>query len=996
MCEMEGVIVPEIARGQPRREGGQVIDRAETVEFTFEGRKYTGYRGDTIASALYRAGIRVFSRSFKYHRPRGLLCVSGCCPNCLVNVDSTPNVRACITRLEPGMQVKSQNAWPSLEHDLMGINDSLDRFLPVGFYYKSFIRPRSLWPVYETVLRHAAGLGVIDPDPERSQERYFDKQVRFADVAVVGGGPAGMAAALAAAGLGAQVVVVDENPQLGGHLRYSGDDWGPEIWGVVGQIMPSQVRSSRTTHELVGQLADAVYAQPNIHVLSEAVAFGWYEGNLIGVAHGQRLVKLRTSQLVVASGQIEQPLVFHNNDLPGVFLGSGLQRLVNLYGVQPGERALIVTANDAGWAVARDLLDAGTDVAMVVDARPKIPDTNSVSRVQSAGVPAMASYTIVAAKGDGRVAGAILTRLGEDGRVLPGTQVEVACDLVALSPGFIANNALLYQSGCNLRYDDKCGNFVPIEFALGVHGAGHAIATQGLAAILLEGQVAGLDAALSLESLGEEKPPGWQRRLEALKVCQSHSTLHPLVGLSAAGNKKFVCLCEDVTEGDIQGAVLEGYDDIETLKRYTTVSMGPCQGKMCSTNLLRLCARETQRTISDVGTTTSRPPFKPVKFGILAGRQLEPVRYSPMHRRHLALGATMTDAGQWKRPQHYGDPYTEVKAVRERAGLIDVSTLGKIDVQGPDALRFLERVYTNKLDTLGVGRIRYGVMCTQAGVVFDDGVVCRLDDQHYYLTTTSSGVESVYEWLTWWLADWRWQVHVTDMTASYAAVNLAGPRSRDVLAKLTESDLSGAGFPYMHVREARLAGVPAHLLRIGFVGELSFEIHCSAEYGDYVWDILMEAGSEFGISPFGLEAQRILRLEKKHIIVGQDTDALSDPFGADMSWVVNLDKDDFIGKPSLERIRDRGPREQLVGFEMQDTSQVPAEGEQIVDHGRLVGRVTSARYSPTLDKSIGMGWVTKELAYEGAVIQIRSHGKLVQARVGCGPFYDPDGKRLRM
>jgi sarcosine oxidase subunit alpha len=994
----------------------QVVDPSQVLAFTFDGRTYPGLAGDTIASALYRAGVRVFSRSFKYHRPRGLMCVNGTCPNCLVNVNGTPNVRACITPLEAGIHVRSQNAWPSLTYDLLAINDKLDRLLPVGFYYKTFFRPRFMWPVYETVLRHAAGLGKVDPDPDRFEEPYFDKAYRHADVTVVGGGPAGMAAALASAGLGARVALVEGDAELGGHLRYQVSQLEPEIHDLAHRLTQQEeparpastrpgnthrARSTPTAFELARSLADAVYANPHIEVLTEAVAFGWYEGNMVGVAQGSRLIKLRTAQLVVATGQFEQPLVFGNNDLPGVFLGSGLQRLMNLYAVRPGERALVVTTHDFGWAVAANLLDQDVDVAIVADSRPEIPESQVVAQVQAAGALGRPSATILSARGKGRVTGAVVVQLDEDGRHLPGSETELECDVISLSTGFAPNNALLYQSGCKFDYESECGNPVPIKYPPGVRAAGGAVSGQEIATILLEGQVAGLEAGLSLQTLGDgnarQQLEDWQGRLVELKArARSTSRDHPLASLPTQGEKKFVCFCEDVTEKDIGEAVAEGFDEIETLKRYSTISMGPCQGKMCSANALRLCARQTSRSVADVGTTTSRPPFTPVELGILAGRKLEPVRLSPIHERHLALGARMMDAGQWKRPEHYGNPQAEVQAVRERVGIIDVSTLGKIDVQGPDAAQFLERVYTSRLARTPVGRVRYGVMCTEEGIIFDDGVVARLDDDRFYVTTTTGGINSVFEWLTWWLAGWGLHAHVTNVTGSYAAVNLAGPHARDVLARLTEADVSNEALPYMHVRRARVAEVPARLVRVGFVGEMGYEIHVPAEYGATIWDRLMEAGSELGITPFGVEAQRVLRLEKKHLIVGQDTDALSDPFGADAAWAVRLDKEDFIGKPSLARIGEGERAEQLVGFEMRDASIVPAEGAQMVEDGHLVGRVTSARYSPTLGKAIGMGWVLAKSAHEGAAIQIRTSGTLAEARVVCQPFYDPGGERLRM
>jgi len=396
-----------------------------------------------------------------------------------------------------------------------------------------------------------------------------------------------------------------------------------------------------------------------------------------------------------------------------------------------------------------------------------------------------------------------------------------------------------------------------------------------------------------------------------------------------------------------------------------------------------------------MGTTTSRPPFTPVKLGVLAGRLLDPIRLTPMHHVHTQLGARMMYAGGWQRPEHYGDPESEVRAVRKQVGIIDVSTLGKIDVHGPDAIEFLERIYTGKLAGLGPGRLRYGLMCTEEGILLDDGVVGCLAENHFFLTTTSGGAGSVYEWLTWWATAWGLAVHITDQTAAYAAVNLAGPHARDLLSKLTEIDLVNEAFPYMHMRVGQVDGIPARLMRIGFVGETGYEIHVPAEYGAHLWDMLVKAGAEFGLTPFGLEAQRVLRLEKGHIIIGQDTDALSDPYGARMGWAVKLDKSNFVGKPSLVRRSQKTPSEQLVGFEMSDSTVVPAEGEQFVQGGQLVGRVTSARYSSTLSQSIGLGWVKAEFAATGSKLNLRTNGRLAFATVVTVPFYDPEGKQVR-
>jgi sarcosine oxidase subunit alpha len=517
-----------------------------------------------------------------------------------------------------------------------------------------------------------------------------------------------------------------------------------------------------------------------------------------------------------------------------------------------------------------------------------------------------------------------------------------------------------------------------------------------LEASLLEGQAAGLEAATRVGyKEAQETLADIRERLQDIKnkeVTEKH--VHP--GLSYTGeNKAFICFCEDVVPKDVRAALGEGFDDIQTLKRYTTISMGPSQGKLCAKNTIKLVAQLKEQGIAETGTTTSRPPFTPVKLGTLAGRRLDPVRLTPMHHIHAQLGATMMNAGQWKRPEHYGDPEAEVRAVRQGVGIIDVSTLGKIDVRGPDSVELLERIYTGKFAGLKPERLRYGLMCTEEGIIFDDGVVACLAENHYFLTTTSGGAGSVYEWLTWWATAWGLKVHITGQTASYAAVNLAGPHARDLLSRLTDVDVSNEAFPYMHMRQGTVAGVPVRMMRIGFVGELGYEIHVPAEYGVHLWNMLMESGAEFGIMPFGVEAQRVLRLDKGHIIVGQDTDALSDPYGAGMGWAVKLDKPDFVGKPSLVRKSQKALSERLVGFEMDDSSVLPLEGEQFVESGQLVGRVTSARYSPTLAKSIGLGWVNSDCTATGSKITLQTNGHLAQATVVDMPFYDPEAMKLK-
>lgn len=963
------------------------LDRSRTVTIEFDGQPIEAYAGDTVAAAIYGAGLRLFSRSFKYHRPRGLLCCSGRCPNCLVSVDGTPNVRACMTPVADGMRVASENAFPSLERDALGLFDKMDRLLPPGFYYKTFIYPRAAWPFYETVLRNVAGLGKVDF--EKPVRAHYARRHLYPDVAVIGAGAAGLAAAVAVADAGLRVAIVDDNAALGGHLRGE-----TRVYEDAGDY------AGRAGHEIISDLIGRLEGRDNVEMLTDAIAFGLYEGNLIGVAQGETLIELRAARLVVASGTYEYPLVFQNNDLPGVMLGTAATRLIRLWGVKPAPRAVVVSAHDEGLRVAVDLLDAGVKLAAVAEHRPDVPDGPETQRLAAAGVPLLKGWSILEARGRGRVESAVLVQLDRSGEPILGTERRENCALVAVSTGLETNAAFLWQSGCTVAYDESLDLFTPRELAPHVYAAGDVTGVRRLYAALLSGQIAGGEAALSLQ-------PSANGRRSALDALQTKLTTlqrefrervraRPLAEIQSSGRKKFICPCEDITAKDIDWAVAEGFDNIETLKRYSTTTMGPCQGKMCARNAIAACARATGRGIAETGTTTSRPLTVPISMGTLGGPHLDPTRLTPMHHRHLELGAEMMDAGQWRRARVYTSIEEECRAVRERVGLIDVSTLGKIDLKGRDAVKLLERIYTNKWADLKAGRVRYGVMTDEAGIIMDDGTVARLGDEHFFVTTTSSGVAAVEEWLTWWMEGTELCAHVTNVTAGLAAVNLAGPRAREVLAKVTDLDISAEGLPYLRAAQGTVAGIPAIILRIGFVGELGYEMHVPAEYGEYLWDTLLAAGQEFGIAPFGMEAQRVLRLEKGHIIVTQDTDALSTPLEADMSWIVKFDKDDFIGKTTLANLRNDGLSQKLVGFEMLDASTVPDEGSQIVrGDGYPIGRVTSARFSPALRKAIGLAWVPAADGAEGAELRIQLDGQAVPARVVPVPFYDPSGARMK-
>ena len=941
---------------------GEEIDRAHSFTFTWNGRPISAFSGDTIASALAAAGERVLSRSYKYHRPRGLLTASYHDPGCFFQVGDEPNVRGAHRQAEPGMDVRSQNTWPSLSFDIKAVNQLAGRFLGPGFYYKTFIKPQRLWPAYERVLQRFVHAGHASPDTPRATA---DKRYAHPDVLVAGGGPAGMAAAAAAAAAGASVLLVEEEHRLGGHLR----------WGDAADLAA------------LAELRDLVAGTPGIEVLTNAVVFGRYDDNWIAVVRrdlpggAEQLIKARAKVLVAAPGLIERPYVFAGNDVPGVMLATAARRLISLYAVKPGQRAVVLTGNGEGDAAVADLKQAGVEVARVVDAR----SSGDLVRVRGhRGVRAV------------EIAG--------------GGSVE--CDLVVTAVGWTAPTSLLNMSGAQPSYNQRAARFFPGTLPDKVMATGGIVGDGTRDQLIGHADAVGREAARRAARIRAE----WRAALPAhanghagadtpaddqpVPVPELPIDAHP--ELFRGRTHGMVDFCEDVSSKDLVTAIGEGYNSIELAKRYTTATMGPTQGKLEVVNAVAIAAQATGKTIAETGTTTWRPPYAPVTLGALAGRPWEPVRYSPMQPWHEAHHARPLIAGAWIRPDHYGDPAAEATAVRTKVAVIDVTPIGKLDLRGPDVPKLLNLLYVNKWSKLEIGRVRYGVMCTEDGVVFDDGVTGRLGPEHYLMSTTSSGAAAVWEWLENWLQTMHpdWAVHVTPVTTAYASMNVAGPASRELLERVTEGvDLANEAFPYMQVRVGTVAGVAESVLwRIGFTGELSYELHVPAAYGLHVWETLMDRGADLGIVPFGVEAQRILRLEKGHLIVGQDTDGLTRGFSAGLDWAIKLDKADFVGKPELAWQNADGGGLRLVGLQTDDGSVVPPEASQIVEGDGIVGRITSSRMSPTLGRSICLAQVEPRLAEPGTQVTVRlPGGRLVTARV-CEHLahVDPEGSRMRV
>lgn len=952
------------------------IERDCLVPFSFEGSRYTGYAGDTVSSALWAAGQRVLVRSFKYHRPRGLLSFANHDVNTLMQADSQLSVRADVTPVTAGLNLAAVNTWGGVSRDRASLLNALSAFLPVGFYYKTF--HGRFFPFWERTIRKLGGLSAIDPTAPRLRT---PKQYDFCDVLVVGAGPSGLAAAIAAAEAGAEVVLVDENARAGGSGSY-------QLGGDLDQ--------AKQTAELIQMAA----AQPRIRQHLQTEAAGYYADGWVPLVEPERMTKLRAKAVIVASGAFEQPAVFHNNDLPGVMLASAAQRLIYRYAVKPMRRAVVLVGNSDGYRAALDLAANGVEVMAVVDLRA-VQVSPEAHAIRAQGIPIFSQYGIYAAETnpaqDG-VCAAVICPLSDTGEPRLDQRQTINCDGIVVSVGWAPAANLLYQAGTQMRFEERVEQFVPDRLPEGVFACGRVNGVYQFDKKLIDGRRAGLEAAAYLGFAQSVPSP--------VPAAESESPSHPWPVVSHPKGKNFVDFDEDLQLKDFYHAAQEGFDNIELLKRYTTVGMGPSQGKHSNMNALRILANINNKSPQVVGPTTARPFFHPVPFSHLAGRGFTPERHTPLYSRHLALSAEMVKAGLWQRPEFYRQSgfsradciRQEALNVRQRVGLIDVSSLGKLELRGPDAAEFLERLYTGRYQSLKSGRTRYALMLDESGVVMDDGVIARLGPEHFYFTTTTSGSSRIYREISRLALQWRFNCGIVNLTGARAAINLAGPRSQQVLSQLTSADLSAEAFPYLAVREAQVAGIPAILMRVGFVGEWGYEIHVPALSAPALWDALMQAGAADGIRPFGLQAQRLLRLEKGHVIVGLDTDGLTTPAEANLSWAVKSDKPFFLGQRSLAIVGQRSQSKTLVGFTLPAsfTGQPPEECNLVIDQGEIAGRVTSIAFSPSLERYIGLAYVPPAQSADGTSLAIRnSDGAMIPATVSSTPCYDPDNRRQK-
>lgn len=964
---------------------GEWIDRSHPVEFMFEGRRYTGFEGDTISSALWANGLRVIGRSFKYHRPRGIFSLNDSDSNLMMESGGRTNIRADITPISQDLDLYAVNTWGGVRRDRLRILDRFGAFTPVGFYYKTFHKPRFLFPFFEKGLRRIAGLGRIST---HNGHGASPKDYAFCDVLVIGGGASGVSAALETAKRGSNVLLVEKDPHLGGALALQVDQ-----------------------RDALARLLAHVEGTGRIEVRTSVTAVGHYADGWVALDDCQRITKVRARSVVVTSGCTEQPAVFRNNDLPGIMLGSAAQRLIHLYAVRPFTRGVVLAANPDAYDVAVDLHRAGVRVEAVVDLRLHGEPSSAASRVADLGIPIRAGHAIVEARparGKRGVRSVAVCPLDDAGTPELSSVTHIACDGVAVSVGWAPVDGLLRQVRARMTYNGALEQFVPQTLPSGVFAAGRVNGIYPLEDRLQDGRRAAAEACthIDMEVPREAGAPPAPHLPSTLSGEAGPARSHPYPVIAHPKGKNFVDLDEDLQLKDFENAFQEGFDNIELLKRYSTFGMGPSQGKHANLLALRILARLRCEDLAGQEMTTARPFTTPVQMGHLAGRGFTPVSRTPDHARHEALGAVFMHAGAWLRPEYYPrDGFTREEAVRAEAsnvrqavGLIDLGTLGKLEVRGPDAAAFLERIYTGRFAKLPVGRSRYGVACDESGVVIDDGIIIRLADDHFYVSTTSSGSAGVFRELQRWRIQWGLDVIVGNATHQYGAMNLAGPRSREVLQKLTDVDLRQEAFPYLAARTGDVAGVPARLSRVGFVGELGYEIHVPADGAIAVWDALMETGAGVGIRPFGVEAQRLLRLEKGHIIVGQDTDGLSNPFEADLGWAIQMAKPFFVGQRSLAILRRKEQQRHLVGFALPPgyRGEAPKECHLVIDGDDIAGRVTSVAWSPALERVIGLAYVLPYQTKIGTTLHIRlTNGLLIDAAVTAIPFYDPDNTRQR-
>ena len=995
-----------------RLESGGGINRTERISFKFNGKTLFGYKGDSLASALLANGIHLIGRSFKYHRPRGILSSGSEEPNALVQIikdkdkaKTDPNVRATQIEIYEGLEAQSQNCWPNVKFDIGEINSIFSSILPAGFYYKTFMWPSKLWRKYEYFIRKSAGLGKspTEKDPDKYDHKYY-----HCDVLIVGGGPAGITAALMAAKSGNKILLVDEKPEFGKNLLSSSkenikiNDLSPAEWIKVKRKELLNFKNIKT----LNRTTVSAYHNYNYLIMMQSLTDHLSENEKKGKIR-QRLWKVRAKKVILATGSIERPLVFDGNDRPGIMLSSAVKKYLNFYGVKCGNKIIIFTNNDSAYETAIELHNKNLKVQAIVDIREE-SSGDLPKKCNELGLKIYWKHTIVSSSGHTKVKNVSVMKLSKDNSVVIGKKIIIKCDSVAMSGGWTPAVHLFTQSGGKLDFNNQNFCFYPKKTTQKQISIGSCNGTFKLADIINESnQKTSEFINQNVENKNKISEPK-EGDLENIWLLPSNKAL--------GKTKSFIDFQNDVTAKDIKLALREGYKSIEHVKRYTTTGMATDQGKIANMHALGIVAETTNTKMGDLGTTTFRPPYTPLTFGAIVGRNVNQffdiIRRTPIHSWHKKNNAKFEDVGQWKRAWYYpidnesmfDAVQRESKAARTKAGILDASTLGKIDIQGSDTSEFLNRVYTNAWNKLAIGKCRYGLMLNDDGMVYDDGVTTRLNENHYIMTTTTGGAATVMSKLEDFLqTEWpELKVYLTSVTDHFATVSVCGPHSKKILEKVTENiDYSDQNFPHMSFKEGSINKIKSRVMRISFTGELSYEINIQANYGQSVWEKCMNAGKEYGITPYGTEAMHLLRAEKGFIIAGQETDGTVTPIDLQMDWIVSKKKYDFIGKRSLYRSDTaRDDRKHYVGLLTKDPNEILEEGAQIVAEVKnrppmdMIGHITSSYYSPNLNKSIALAVVKNGKKLKGKKLFVPMANKTIEVTVSDPVFLDKEGTRL--
>lgn len=962
------------------------IDASEKLSFDYLGDIRQGMKGDTVATALYANGVRIFGRSLKYHRPRGLNSMDGESSNCFMEIDGIPNVRAETTLLKSGMSVRHQNIKKSSDSDLMGVMDKMDWAMPAGFYYRSMHKPAKLWPFFIKQIRKVAGQGSISPD-FRMKGKY-DDIYPTADVCVIGGGPAGMTAALTAAEQGLRVILLESRPWFGGFFDYRTSEYTADV----------------PLYKQARELAEQVETTPGMRTFRHTAMIGAYSNNQITAFQtggesdpfDERYIEIRAKSVVVATGCIERPLLFDNNERPGVMQVACAHRLARTYGLFPGEEVVFSVGHDLGIEAALDLSDLGLSVAYVADVREDGHAPHLLEGLAQRNIPFLRGWAAQTVHGSKRVEKVTLSTLSGS------RHREHACDTLVASAGLTPLTGPLTLAQAKLAYDNHTGFFLPEKLPEKMYAAGRMLGLNDPLSIEASGKLAGLQAAADCGASVED---AITQAREELRECPGPVRGSKYTAGPVKGRKSFICFDEDATVKNISQAVDAGFDAPELIKRFTAAGTGPGQGGIPGHNLALLVSQWHTDSGLPIQPTTVRPPLVPTYIATYTGAKHDMCKRTPVHNSQEKAGGVMQRAGVWKRARRFsGDirAREEVEHVRNHVGILDASTLGKFRIFGPDALKALQRVYAGDMSKVSDTKVKYAAMCNEDGCLIDDGVVVRQGENDYYFTTSTGRAGGTAEWIRYHTRYEDWHFSIVNLTDTFGVINLAGPDARKVLEMLTDADVSNDAFPFTGYREFTIREtIPVRAMRLGFVGELSFELHVPSSYMASLWDLIMVTGRPFGIRNFGLEAQSLLRLEKGHIIIGSESEQRTTLHDLGLSFLWHREKPEAktVGAVALYQTEHQADRLKLVGFKMEDTSSRPPKDGSIIVDSTIRGYVCTARHSFSLNEAIGMAIVDAPLAEPETRLEIfegENEEERLYAKVVSTPFYDPEGERLRM